>query len=171
MRVRPPDDETDTGADAPERNIISSWLAGPPLMRITQEAFLKLMWSLGREAFHREEAGLLVGPTDRDLITDFVEDQHGQATAASFTLNGRRLTRIVRQLKLRGLEVKGIAHSHPDGVIRPSHGDLRYLNRLFNNPKNDGAEQIVFPIVCRQRLWPYVVTSAGEVCTAELVLV
>lgn len=163
--------DPDVDNDAEEQSVITSWLAAPPAICMTQECFLKLMWRLGRGQFRCEEAGLLIGPVGQDLVIDFVEDQHGHSTSASFTLNGKRLTRIVRQLKPRGKEVKGIAHSHPDGVTNPSGGDLRYLSRLFKNPKNDGTQQIIFPIVCRQRLWPYIVTAAGEVCTADLVLV
>ncbi|HUY90318.1 MAG TPA: Mov34/MPN/PAD-1 family protein [Pirellulales bacterium] len=139
------------------------------MMKITQPALRDMMdYLLAREP---ESAGLLLGPTNDDLlITHFVPDRTGRGTISSFELGAPELNRVLKLMKPAGITGKGIGHSHPAGITSPSHGDLIYLRRVFGLPSNAGAAQFYMPIVCGGRLYPYVYAQ-GRVWRADLVLV
>jgi hypothetical protein len=70
-----------------------------------------------------ERGGALLGLPNRRVVTDFLFDSKAQASAASFTTS-RGLGERVRELEQRhGLQFKGIVHSHPAGLDRPSQQD------------------------------------------------
>lgn len=165
------DDQVDRRAD--DRDAPDDWPAptGPlPAMRMLQSAYSDAM----RELTDRrpECAGMLLGACESDIVTHFVADEHGRATSASFTLDAAWLNRVLREFQRCGINAKGLIHSHPAGVTRPSGGDLRYVARSLGNPKNKDCSEFFLPIVCDRRLYPYVVTreEPGRVLRAELVL-
>jgi proteasome lid subunit RPN8/RPN11 len=139
------------------------------MMKITQPALRDMLgYLLAREP---ESAGLLLGPTNDDLlITHFVPDRTGRGTSASFELGTDELNDVLKRMKPAGINCKGIGHSHPAGISSPSHGDLIYLRRVFGLPSNADAAQFYMPIVCGGRLYPYVYAQ-GRVWRADLVLV
>ncbi len=139
------------------------------VMKITQPVFLQLLnFLLSREP---EAAGLLLGPTNDDLlVTHFEPDLTGRGTPASFQLGTTELNAVLQQLKPAGINCKGIVHSHPPGFVSPSQGDLNYLRRLFGLSANATAAQFYMPIVCGGRLYPYVYAQ-GRVWCADLVLI
>lgn len=138
-------------------------------MKITQAALRQTIeYLLSGEP---ELAGILLGPADDDLlITHFVPDHTGHSTPASFELGTVELNGVLKRMKPAGINCKGIAHSHPAGISSPSHGDLIYLQRVFDLPSNAEAAQFYMPIVCGGRLYPYVYAQ-GRVWRADLVLV
>lgn len=118
-----------------------------------------------------EAAGLLLGPTrDDPVVTHFVPDEDGDSTAATFHLSAAGLNRVLQRVKPAGLDCKGIIHSHPSGVVKPSSGDLAYLRRLFDRPANADVVQCFVPIFCDRRLYPYVYAQ-GRLWLAELILI
>jgi molybdopterin/thiamine biosynthesis adenylyltransferase/proteasome lid subunit RPN8/RPN11 len=86
-------------------------------------------WVLGeleREvaAHPPERGGALLGPRSRPLVTRFVRDPGAAATGASWAPS-RALDAAVKRLEQEeGLELKGIVHSHPPGLARPSERDV-----------------------------------------------
>lgn len=97
-----------------------------------------------------EACGLLLGPrSHRSLITHFLRDETGIPSPTMFQIDGEQLTKAISRYVAAGLDVKGIAHSHPSGVHEPSSGDLRYLRKLFGNRKNAAAVEadFYFPII------------------------
>lgn len=138
-------------------------------MKITQSAYQDLLeYLLARKP---EAAGILLGPIKDDvLVTHFIADSEGIGTSASFSLNSPFLNRTLKQVKPAGLNAKGFAHTHPDGVTQPSYGDLMYLEKLFRLPANAEALQCFMPIVCDHRVYPYVY-ARGRLWIAELILV
>ena len=157
--TRPIDDE-----QVDEHEPLPLWI-----MKITQPALRDMLdYLLAREP---ESAGLLLGPTNDDLlITHFVPDRTGRGTSASFELGTDELNDMLKRAKPAGINCKGIGHSHPAGISSPSHGDLIYLQRVFGLPTNADTAQFYMPIVCGGRLYPYVYTQ-GRVWRADLVLV
>lgn len=119
-----------------------------------------------------EVGGWLLGPTGSPVVTHFVLDSTGRGTAASFTFDHTRLNDILRQYVALGLDAKGAIHSHPSGYTRLSSGDLTYVKKLFNNPKND-VHEIYMPIVVDRNIHPYIVyrDNPDEPQPAQLVLI
>ena len=54
-----------------------------------------------------------------------------------------------------GLDIKGIAHSHPSGCYEPSEGDKHYLRKLFSRQKNASAGCFYFPIISDGRIFHF----------------
>jgi hypothetical protein len=74
-----------------------------------------------------ERGGALLGPPGRALVTRFVPDPGAEATSASYRPS-RALDARVKELEREApLELKGIVHSHPRGLDRPSDQDAREL--------------------------------------------
>lgn len=89
-------------------------------------------WVLGElerdvAAHAPERGGALLGPRGRPLVTRFLRDPDAAATGASWAPS-RALDAAVKALEQEeGLELKGIAHSHPPGLDHPSEQDVREL--------------------------------------------
>jgi molybdopterin/thiamine biosynthesis adenylyltransferase len=70
-----------------------------------------------------ETGGALLGAYGNSLIVDFVYDQEGEVTGASYVPSAN-LTRLVQQNELeRNLQFKGVIHSHPGTYDSPSGRD------------------------------------------------
>ncbi len=158
-----------------QANITSRRVTGiGPTLKMTQPVYLEILHNLVEQPFRREKAGLLLGPTNEDdLVTHYVPDTNGRATWSSFTLDTVNLNSTLRQHKEVGLNCKGIVHVHPPGVLRPSLGDLFYVAKLFANPKNKQATQVMLPIICNGRLYPYLIDADDpqEILVPNLILV
>lgn len=137
---------------APRAVCSSAGLAVP----FSRAVYEEILFALGSR--EPEVGGLLVGPRNSRIVTHFVLDEAGQPGAASYTLGHEWLNSRLVSYRECGLDVKGIAHSHPSGHPTPSDGDRRYLELLLSKPQNHAAE-IYFPIQCDGRLRAYVVTS------------
>src|SRR5512140_2689294 len=74
-----------------------------------------------------ERGGALLGPPQRPLVTHFAPDPDAATTSSSYRPS-RALDARVKELEVAaGLELKGIVHSHPRGLDRPSDHDLAEL--------------------------------------------
>ena len=145
-----------------------------PILKMTQSVYLEILDDLVEQPFRREKAGMLMGPTaEDDLITQYIPDKTGRATYSSFTLDAESLNRTLHRHKNVGLDCKGIVHVHPPGILRPSFGDLQYVAKLFANPKNEETTQVMLPIVCNGRLYPYLIDADNprEIVVPNLILV
>jgi molybdopterin/thiamine biosynthesis adenylyltransferase/proteasome lid subunit RPN8/RPN11 len=109
-------------------------------------------WVLGdleREvaAHPPERGGALVGPRGRPLVTRFVPDPGAAASSASWAPS-RALDAAVKALERdEGLELKGVVHSHPAGLDRPSEQDVRELGEGLR--RNGHMPCYLAPIVTR----------------------
>jgi len=145
-----------------------------PILKMTQSAYREIMDDLVEHPFWREKAGMLLGPSEEDdLVTHYIPDKNGRATYSSFTLDAASLNKTLRKRKGVGLNCKGVVHVHPPGVLQPSFGDLAYVAKLFANPKNTETTQVMLPIVCNGRLYPYLIQaeSPREVLIPRLILI
>ena len=74
-----------------------------------------------------ERGGALLGPRGRPFVTTFAPDPDATITSSSFRPS-RALAARVKELEAEALlELKGIVHSHPRGLDRPSEQDAREL--------------------------------------------
>lgn len=70
-----------------------------------------------------ERGGALLGPVGKPIITDMIPDPQAQTTGASY-FPSLELTERVQQIEKCGfLEFKGVIHSHPGSLDRPSEPD------------------------------------------------
>lgn len=128
-------------------------------LKITQACLDAIMADLAGSPFVSEQGGMLIGPDDtQDLITHYVKDRNGHSTTASFTIDHVTMNEEIRRVRPARLICVGFVHSHPDGISSPSGGDLAFLRRLFDIPSNrTSSNSCLFPIVCQQTFYPYVV--------------
>jgi len=146
-------------ADAPadEREEATCFL----MSRSVHDELLSVLGSIPPEA-----CGMLLGPkSHRSLITHFVRDETGTSSPASFRIDGAQMTEAIRPFVAAGLDIKGIAHSHPSGCYRPSEGDMVYLRKLFTNRRNASAAAglFYFPIISDGQIFHFAYEpSAGK---------
>jgi len=70
-----------------------------------------------------ELGGGLLGPQGQEIVSLFIFDEEAQVTGASYSPS-RSLARKIREIESStNLEWKGVVHSHPGGLNRPSSGD------------------------------------------------
>ena len=137
-------------------------------IRIVQETYQRIVDELTNRP--PEFGGMLLGPINSDIVSHFVPDERAQATPASFTLHAESLNRRLRRFNRCGMDAKGLVHSHPSGVTRPSAGDLNYVRTSLANPKNKDCLEFLMPIVCAGQFYPYIIFRDRGVLRAELVL-
>lgn len=149
---------------------VPAWPRPLPPMRLLQTAYLDIMRHL--TSVVPEAGGMLLGPKGSSVVTHYVIDENGKATAASFTLDAAGLNRVLKKALDCGLNCKGLVHSHPPGCTQPSGGDLVYVRKSFTNEKNKDLTEFLLPIVCGGVLIPYIVRPREEnvVQMAQLIL-
>lgn len=137
-------------------------------LKMVERAYRAIIDHLG--SVEPEAGGMLLGPRGTSIVTHYIPDLRGKATGASFTLDAKGLNQVLKNHLECGLDAKGLVHSHPSGIPRPSFGDLEYVARSFVNPKNRNVTEFFLPIFCDGQMFPYVVLAAqpGVVIPAQL---
>lgn len=74
-------------------------------------------------AHEPERGGALLGPRGRDVVSLFVPDPAARVTAVSYIPSRRLISTVTEFEREAGLEFKGILHSHPSSLDRPSGQD------------------------------------------------
>ena len=66
-----------------------------------------------------------------------------------------------------------MAHSHPRFCTSPSFGDIEHVRSTFGRAKNAKADMFFLPIVCGDRLYPYLFTRCEpeRVQLAQLIII
>ena len=83
-----------------------------------------------------ERGGLLFGPIGRDVIVLFIPDDAAKTSSVSYTISKDMCIRTPMIEQETDLEYKGIIHSHPAYLDRPSSGDqVAATNALRANPQ------------------------------------
>ncbi|WP_246793891.1 Mov34/MPN/PAD-1 family protein [Burkholderia perseverans] len=97
-------------------------------------------------ASHRpERGGALYGPRHYPMVTHFEYDFDARTSAVSYVPSDRLIANVAVVEREAGLQFKGIVHSHPRGLVRPSAGDERTVLSFF--AKNPQFAAIALPIV------------------------
>jgi hypothetical protein len=97
---------------------------------------------------HHERGGALFGPRGYPVITHFEYDAAAETTPASYVPSLHLIGSVARIETERGLQFKGIVHSHPPGYVRPSPGDELAVESFF--AKNPQFSTMALPIVQTQ---------------------
>jgi hypothetical protein len=92
-----------------------------------------------------ERGGALYGPRSYPFVTHFEYDPEAETSAVSYVPSRRLIINVQRVERETGLQFKGIVHSHPLGLTRPSGGDEQTVRSFFR--LNPHLAQIALPIV------------------------
>ena len=92
-----------------------------------------------------ERGGALYGPRGYPLVTHFEFDAAGATTAVSYVPSTQLIGNVPRVERETRLQFKGIVHSHPAGLTRPSGGDERTVGSFFR--MNPHFSAMALPIV------------------------
>lgn len=92
-----------------------------------------------------ERGGALYGPRNYPLVTHFEYDEAGKTSSVSYVPSSRLIANVPRIERETGLQFKGIIHSHPRGLTRPSGGDEQTVGSFFR--LNPHLSQMALPIV------------------------
>lgn len=81
-----------------------------------------------------EQGGALLGAPDSNLISHFIFDEEAEVSHVTY-IPSKRLIKAVQEMELRdGLQFKGIIHSHPGNMDRPSGQDHNaFASQLTHN--------------------------------------
>jgi len=92
-----------------------------------------------------ETGGALFGPDNSNLVSLFVFDEKARTTAITYTPS-TELIRRIPEIEMRdGVIFKGVIHSHPSSLDRPSGPDILAFRRtLDTNPR---LRSLITPIV------------------------
>lgn len=83
-----------------------------------------------------ESGGALLGAYGDSVVTDFVFDEGGANTAASYVPSAELTTIVRREEDARNLQFKGVVHSHPGTFDQPSGPDEHsFESGLIANPE------------------------------------
>jgi len=74
-----------------------------------------------------ERGGALLGPRERPVVARFVPDPEAETSSASYRPSRALDARVKELERAEDLELKGIVHSHPRALDRPSEQDAREL--------------------------------------------
>ncbi len=96
--------------------------------------------------FPPERGGALLGPVGQPLVTEFIFDPEARTSGVTYTPSRSLADRVrARESADRQIELKGMLHSHPGNMGRPSQGDHHaYEDSLEGAP---WLGRLVAPIV------------------------
>ena len=123
--------------------LITSNPPQPPKLRISIPCLDKINKYIASHP--PERGGALLGPVGKPIITDMIPDPQAQTTGATYFPSLELTERVQQVEKLGLLEFKGVIHSHPRSLDRPSEPDkIAFREGLKINPH---MEYFVAPIV------------------------
>jgi proteasome lid subunit RPN8/RPN11 len=110
---------------------------------------IEQLWE-GIGAHAPERGGALLGPPNATMISEFVPDPQALVSRASYLPSHDLVQRVQDRERERGLELKGVAHSHPGSLDVPSGPDRYAFGKgLELNPH---MATFVAPIITRDRM-------------------
>ncbi|MHC4160011.1 MAG: hypothetical protein ACYSSO_13140 [Planctomycetota bacterium] len=114
------------------------------VINMRREAFDKAMLSIcSRPA---ESGGLLLGEIGSNDVCDFFFDSGGNFTHSSYSPDYLTLGKKMKEEWMpAGIDMKGMAHSHPGRLDVLTNEDLMYIQRLLK--ANSDMSMFIAPII------------------------
>lgn len=100
-------------------------------------------------AYAPERGGALYGPKGYPFVTHFEYDPEADTSSVSYVPSTRLIGNVPKVERETGLRFKGIIHSHPHGMFRPSGGDEQTVASFFR--LNPHLSSMALPIVQQDR--------------------
>lgn len=94
----------------------------------TSEVYEEIRRTIGcRKAEH----GGILGSSDGIHIDHFYFDKTAVRSSASYTMDAKALNEVIHNWNDNGVQLIGIIHSHPQGMTKPSYGDMEIAKHII----------------------------------------
>ena len=101
----------------------------------TSEVYEEIRRTIG---CRKPEQGGILGSSDGRHIDYYYFDGSAERCAGSYTMNVKVLNSIIREWNDNDIQLIGVIHSHPQGVTRPSHGDMLTAKHIIESINVEG---------------------------------
>ena len=95
---------------------------------ITAEVYGEIQRTIG---CRRPEQGGILGSSDGKHIDHYYFDKTASRSSASYTMDTKALNEVIHRWNDNGVQLVGIIHSHPQGIIQPSLGDMETAKHII----------------------------------------
>lgn len=86
----------------------------------------------------KPEQGGILGSSDGRHIDHYYFDESAERTGGSYTMNTKALNKVIHEWNDNDIQLVGVIHSHPQGVTRPSHGDMLTAKHIIETINVEG---------------------------------
>ena len=94
----------------------------------TAEVYNDICMTIGRR---RPEYGGLLGSSDGVHIDHYYFDETSERSSNVYMMDIPMCNKVIREWNDNNIELVGVIHSHPNGVTRPSNGDLLMAKNII----------------------------------------
>lgn len=115
----------------------------------------------------KPEQGGILGSSDGKHIDHYYFDKTANRSSASYTMDTKALNEVIHGWNDNGIQLVGIIHSHPQGITRPSFGDMETAKHIIETIDVQG--KFFTPIVQvspklngKIRIYPYTFEQTVE---------
>lgn len=136
----------------------------------TSEVYEEIRRTIG---CRRPEQGGILGSSDGRHIDYYYFDESAERTSGSYTMNTKALNKVIHEWNDNGIKLVGVIHSHPQGVTRPSHGDMLTAKHIIETINVEG--KFFTPIVQVSpklngdiKIYPYTFEQSVELKTQSI---
>ena len=91
------------------------------------------------------ECGGILGAGEKGIISEYYFDVTGKNEPDAYTPDVGAVNQVLEAWHERGIHMVGIVHSHKEGMIAPSCGDIRYGIRILK--ALDSVDTFYLPII------------------------
>ena len=139
---------------------------------MTAEVYSQIRRTIGTR---KPEQGGILGSSDGIHIDYYYFDESAERTSASYTMNTKALNEVIHAWNDNGIQLVGIIHSHPQGVTRPSHGDMLTARHIIETIDVKGKfftpiVQVSHKLNGDIRIYPYTFEQTVEMREQPLVI-
>lgn len=101
----------------------------------TSEVYKEIRRTIG---CRKPEQGGILGSSDGRHIDYYYFDSSADRCAGSYTMNTKVLNEVIHEWNDNDIQLIGVIHSHPQGVTRPSHGDMLTAKHIIESINVEG---------------------------------
>ncbi len=102
-------------------NTNESWI-------ITAEVYEEIRRTIG---CRKPEQGGILGSSDGKHIDHYYFDKTADRSSASYTMDTKALNKVIHEWNDNNIQLVGIIHSHPQGINKPSYGDMETAKHII----------------------------------------
>lgn len=95
---------------------------------ITAEVYDEIRRTIG---CRKPEQGGILGSSDGKHIDYYYFDKTADRSSASYTMDTKALNKVIHEWNDNNIQLVGIIHSHPQGINKPSYGDMETAKHII----------------------------------------
>lgn len=111
-------------------------------IKLRQGVYESIVNSIGNRM---PECGGVLGAGEDGIITEYYFDETGRSEPDAYIPDVEAINRVLEEWHERGIHMVGIVHSHREGVIAPSCGDIAYGMQILQ--ALDTVDEFYLPIL------------------------